>query len=64
MEFGRLKGIVDWEYAEFSPEYWEKTKAIFSCRHPHWVSLVDDVLDGYEPEIAREKRLWDIGSPF
>jgi tRNA A-37 threonylcarbamoyl transferase component Bud32 len=64
MESGRLKGIVDWECAGFFPEYWEKTKAIFSCTHPDWVRLVDDVLDGYEPEIEREKRLWEIGSPF
>ena len=42
---GRLSGVIDWEYANFMPEYWDCAKAIATV----W---------GYADDVAVLRRVW------
>lgn len=57
---GRLSGIVDWECAGFKPEYWEFTKATWSCLQngPSEALFRRALDDGYEQELEIERKLW------
>ncbi|OAA43642.1 Protein kinase-like domain protein [Metarhizium rileyi] len=56
---GRLAAIVDWAYAGWYPEYWEFTKAHYTCFFGHgWDDYLRSVLPCYEMELRAERTLW------
>lgn len=61
----RISGLIDWECAGFYPEYWEKTKSVYSVnRDTFWPVVFPRVMPGFEEEIEVEKWLWNRSNPF
>lgn len=53
----KITALVDWAQAGWLPEYWEKTKILFETgTGPDWVGW-DEVIEGYEEDLAREVEL-------
>ncbi|KAF7563112.1 hypothetical protein G7046_g998 [Stylonectria norvegica] len=62
----RVKGIVDWEFSGYYPEYWEYTKAMFEGFRltERMQGLVHEVFQGlgdYSEEFQIEKKSWEEG---
>ncbi|KJZ79716.1 hypothetical protein HIM_01185 [Hirsutella minnesotensis 3608] len=57
---GRVAAIIDWAYAGWYPEYWEFTKAHYSCfRDEQWKDeYLHHILPCYDTELAAERVLW------
>jgi len=47
------------------PEWWEYTKCHFSIKeHGNWLGVVEEILPGYQNELAAERELWKFLNPW
>ncbi|CAF3622873.1 unnamed protein product [Fusarium graminearum] len=60
---GRIYGIIDWENADWFPDYWEYTKALYVTKvNRRWLSMMDQIFAAFgdfKDDYIAERKLWD-----
>jgi hypothetical protein len=56
---GKIVATIDWQFAQWYPEYWEYTKAHFGLLDmPDWYAEFQRAVARYGDELAAERALW------
>ncbi|CEF85788.1 hypothetical protein FGSG_13516 [Fusarium graminearum PH-1] len=60
---GRIYGIIDWENADWFPDYWEYTKGLYVTKvNRRWLSMMDRVFatfGDFKDDYVTERKRWD-----